>query len=629
MKKRVFVIWGLVASSLVFSQTARAQVRKHAVGETYYSQCLSFEISRPLKELASEISPTTDHRIEGGEVDRPRNFKFKGNSAAFQGPDPIAQTTMGTAALSSPGVNWTGQNNGGGGYPLDPTGAAGITTYVQAVNTSFRAFDKSSGLPLMGVLSLNTLWPNSTNDGDPVVLYDKYADRWFIEQFQIRTNPQKILIAISTSNDPTGTYYKYTFVPDGSDSPDYPKFSIWPDGYYMTANWGNKQKVTVFDRNKMLAGNATAGLITQTFPSALPEDMPSNPFFSPLPADADGMLPPVGTPISIFAFEDDNWGVPAVKDQIHILKMTTDWVNPTNTTLVEDSAGGSPLATAPFNSYWPNSMTEISQQGTSQGLDALAGVFMFRAQYRRWTSYNSMVLNNVVNVNTATGQSGIRWYELRQDIASGKWSIYQQGTYAPDGENRWMASMAMDDNGAIGMAYSIAGATHYPGIAYTGRAASDPLGVMTFTEQQAITGAAAQVNIDRWGDYSHTSLDPDGLTFWHTGMWESGNGQETQIFNFAINGSAGISEKGNTAATYACYFLNAQTLIVTANQLFFEEGVVVDLFAINGELIRSMPVTPVGGAFQLSLPISGLARGAYLVRIGNPHFQKILKTVLN
>ena len=91
----------------------------------------------------------------------------------------------------------------------DPSGAAGPNHYVQAVNTSYRVFNKDGSAIPQATFSLSSLWPGSTNEGDPIVMYDRHADRWFISQFQF--NPNKILIAISETNDPTGSYYAYSF----------------------------------------------------------------------------------------------------------------------------------------------------------------------------------------------------------------------------------------------------------------------------------------------------------------------------------------------------------------------------------------------------------------------------------
>jgi hypothetical protein len=627
MKQTILSIVGLMIFHGMFSQSTQNPIGVRYANGTYFAQCTEFEISRPLRELAAENPVPANDPFSRKESDKQRTRKQAPVSTGLPaGDDPNVQNSFGVGPLGAPIQNWTGQP-GNGGYPLDPTGAAGPTAYVQGVNTEYRAYSKT-GTPLMGSLMLSSLWPGSVDDGDPIVLYDKYADRWFIQQFQQTGN--KILIAISQTNDPTGAFYKYTFVPDAADFPDYPKLSIWTDGYYMCNNYSN-EKVTAFDRTKMLAGNPAAGMIVMPLPNV---NVPAGNFFCPMPADADGILPPSGTPISIFSFEDDNWGAPATKDQIHIIKMTTDWTTPANSTIAEDIAGGSPLAVLPFNSTWNNYMNEITQKGSTQGLDAIEGVFMYRAQFRRWVGYNTVVLNNAVNITpTTTNQSGIRWYELHQDPANGHWTLYQQGTYAPDGENRWMGSIAMDDNGSIGLAYAKSGTNTYPSLCYTGRYKGDPYGTMNSVERTAKAGTAAQSGANRWGDYAHTSLDPDGVTFWHTGMFmvspSPSTGTRTQIYSFQIAGDMGIVENAPELAEFSAFRVDNSSLLVKGSKLSSNDELVVDLFDVDGKQISGKSIKPSANAFETNVSVTGLAKGIYLVRIGNIDFQKVIKVSLN
>jgi hypothetical protein len=624
MKNFTLVFAGLFIVCGAKAQQTQAKVITYPNGVSV-STAEAFEISRPLKDLAAENpSPEVD-MIDRKEVERrpPVQMTPNPNALPLDGIDPIVQSYMGgEKALTPPILNFNGQS--GTGYPNDPTGAASLTDYVQAVNTSYRAFNKTTGAPIMAPLNLATLWPGSTNDGDPIVLYDKYADRWLIEQFQQTGN--KILIAISTTNSPTGTFYKYTFVPNASTFPDYPKLAIWQDGYYLCNNWQSApQQVTVLNRTQMLAGNPTPQMLVKTLPGG-----PHIGFYCPLPADADGVLPPGGTPENIFAIEDDNWGS-GFHDRIHIWKMSVDWVTPSNTTLIEDAADNSPLSPAPFNTVWPHYANEISQQGTTQQLDAIEGVLMYRAQYRRWWSHNSVVLSHAVNINTSTGQSGVRWYELWQDPSTFKWTIHQQGTFAPDGENRWMSSIAEDGGCNIAMAYAVSGANEYPSIRYTGRYATDPLGLMTLNEITAVAGTGAETGINRYGDYSHTSIDPsDDMTFWHTGEWEANSGNMSRIFSWKITPStvAGIVE--NTVKTPEFSALQSSNMLnVKGNYLGSDEAIAVDLFDIEGRQISTKMITPAANSFETSIDVTGLPKAAYFVRIANNSFQKIFKLIVN
>jgi hypothetical protein len=139
----------------------------------------------------------------------------------------------------------------------------------------------------------------------------------------------------------------------------------------------------------------------------------------------------------------------------------------------------------------------------------------------------------------------MRWYEIRR--VDGAYSIYQQGTYAPnDGVHRWMGSAAMDSLGNIAMGYSVVnGVDVFPGIRYTGRIASDPLGAMTQPEGTIVAGTGVQTTTNsRWGDYTSLNVDPtDDCTFWYTneyytaaGQASSAAGWQTRIASFRLPG---------------------------------------------------------------------------------------------
>ncbi len=190
---------------------------------------------------------------------------------------------------------------------------------------------------------------------------------------------------------------------------------------------------------------------------------------------------------------------------------------------------------ASFNSGW----NDVTQPGTTQKLDGIGGVATYRAQWRKWAGYNSLVMNWGVLISSTTGQRSIKWVELRQNQTSGVWSLYQEGTYTPDAHTRWIGSIAMDDNGSIGLAYVKSSSTVYPSLCYTGRLATDPLGTMTFAETVAAAGTASETSGNRYGDYSQLSLDPDGLTFWHTSEYTITGGTTTRVYSFQLPMIAG------------------------------------------------------------------------------------------
>lgn len=596
-----FVCLGI---SSVFAQT-------ESKSEVEYREGTFLGVSKPVsewKEIEMDFSKIVAK--EGTVKENRKRPEAVNENALPLGNDEITQETFGMKANKAPIVNFDGLS---GAFPPDPSGAAGPNHYVQAVNTAFRVYSKT-GSPLTGSMSLSSLWSGSSNDGDPIVLYDRHADRWVITQFQVSGN--KILFAVSTTPSPTGTYNTYSF--SFTSFPDYPKFSIWSDGYYMTSNSNNKNAVA-FDRTAMLAGNATAGMVALNLPSFSTQYG----FKSVLPADADGALPPVGTPNYMFYFQDDSWsGVSA--DVIKILKMQVNWANPTSSTITLHQT----LFPTAFNAVFTNSWDDITQKNSNQKLDAIASVFNYRAQYIRWGAYNTVMLCKVVDVNNAN-KAGIRWYELRQTESTAQFAIHQEGTYAPAGtDNRWLGSIAMDMNGMIGMGYSVAGPDRFASLAYTGRFPFDPPGQMTLQEEFAVNGTSAQSGGNRFGDYAHMSLDPDGKTFWYTGEYiGAGGSRKTRIFSFDIFSMLNTPQNSITQLEMVAY-QKANELKVEMQGVQFTNELRVELIEMSGRTVRVSNEKIDNENLNVSWDISSLPKGTYIVAVGGESFQRTTKIVI-
>lgn len=612
MKKLLLTAMAFLSMQLLIAQNTETENISEVI------VCTEFHITKPLRDIVEQNPLNQDADLKDKEEshDRVARIPYMATlnpDALPKGDDPAAQKKSGGKQLKGTLQSWNGQS--GSGYPPDPSGAAGTDHYVQAVNTAYRIYNKTGG-SVSGPFNLGTLL-FGVNMGDPIVMYDKFAGRWFISQFGT-TSSKKVYIAISQTSDPTGSYYTYQFT--SSKFPDYLKFSIWADGYYMTSNQTPK-RVYVFERTQMLAGNSNSRAVTNTYSPAN-----DGAFFCPLPADADGQLPPAGTPCPIFSYEDDGWGSGYV-DRINIYNATVNWSGTPSLSITLAAQLPTQPFDASYNQYW----NDIPQPGSSQKLDGIGGVFTYRAQHRVWTGYNTVVLNHAVKVSSTL--RSFRWYELRQNISTGVWSIYQQSTYAPDALNRWLGSIAMDDNGSIGIAYAVSG-THngtnvYPSIRYTGRNAADPLNQLTFAEVTAATGNSAQSGTNRYGDYSHTSLDPvDGTIFWHTGEFVTGGNPATKIFSFQIPVVTGLDETQSQSDIKV--YTSGNQLFIKAANLPVNGKVAVDLFDINGKKLKGNTVEVTAGNLDAVLPTEGLAGGMYLVRIGKAFtsFQMVNKVII-
>jgi hypothetical protein len=164
---------------------------------------------------------------------------------------------------------------------------------------------------------------------------------------------------------------------------------------------------------------------------------------------------------------------------------------------------------------------------------------MSRLVYRRIGNRESIVA--VHSINSAAGGGGVRWYEF-QIAKDRNVTLRQQGTYAPDGFFRWMASPAIDRLGNIGIGYSFGGTPNFAGQRFAGRLAADPPGLLTLRETVLVEGEAAQTNVGRWEDYTTTAMDPsDDCTIWYVGDYlkKDAASYSTRIGSFRMPGCEG------------------------------------------------------------------------------------------
>ena len=366
------------------------------------------------------------------------------------------------------------------------------------------------------------------------MLYDQLVNRWILTQFTTRGAPFYYnCVAVSKTPDPTGEYYRYAFVTQRDLTPtdppfeayyfpDYPKYGVWTDSYLMTTRdfgdlGGYGISVYALEKAKMISGNPKARAVQFFLDS---EVVPINLLGDGLlPADIDGhRRPRAQVPAPIFGSQDDDFSpYGATSDALNVWELTVKWNSKAEASLVLAAQ----LPVAAFDSNFPCGPSRgcLPQPGITnpdQWLDVLSyrQRVTHRLAYRNFGGHESMVTNQ--SVEAQAGIAGVRWYEVRR--VNGVYSVYQQGTYSPDGVNRWMGSAAMDRDGNIAIGYSVVdGVSVYPGIRYTGRLSGDPLGDMTLAEGVIINGTGVQTTTNsRWGDYTSLNVDPtDDCTFWY------------------------------------------------------------------------------------------------------------------
>ena len=545
----------------------------------------AFDVSKPLRELAKTAKPS---KVRPDRVNFDRAGPAVGTAKQGYSRDGALQSATaarsarsasaaaGTESIGGTIANFEGMSNqdnfnvlGGRVNPPDPNGEAGPNHFVEIVNLVFAVYTKT-GTKLLGPVRTGSLWSDfpitecAANGGDPVVLYDQVADRWIITQLTTRginfpDEPLNLFyncFAISTTGDPTGSYFRYAFT-TGFNFPDYPKIGIWKDSYIITTREFGILDPSIYgigvyglERNKLIEGEpgarAVGFLATDT---AVPLNLIGDGL---LPPDVDGKTKPkADAPAPIVGTQDDTAPYGATSDALNIWEFDVKW----RSTPVASLVFKAQLPVAPFDSVFPcvggfGSRDCLPQPGITnpaQFLDILSYRQRptFRLAYRNLGTTESMVTNQ--SVEAMPGVAGVRWYEIRR--TNGEYSVHQQGTYAPgDGVHRWMGSIAADKNGNMALGYSVVNGTDvFPGIRYTGRLAGDPLGQMTLGEGTAINGTAAQTHVNsRWGDYTDLTVDPvDDCTFWYVNEYYTvegaataplGNGWQTRIASFKLPG---------------------------------------------------------------------------------------------
>jgi hypothetical protein len=561
----------VLATTVGASQAGSAPAKN----EPKFSEPKAFDVSKPLRELAKSdegaAKPSEEVRPDKGVTAPGKAHKADG----------ALQSSVATQAISAPLANFEGLSNqdnfnvlGGRVNPPDPVGDVGPNHYVEMVNLVFGVYDKS-GTKLLGPVRTGALWQGfpvtecALNAGDPIVLYDQFSDRWILSQFTSKginfpNEPLNLFyncVAISTSGDPTGSYYRYAFT-TGYNFPDYPKYGVWRDSYVITTREFGIQDPNIYgigvyglERNKMIEGDPNARAVSFLLrgTNADGSDNATLPLVGDglLPPDVDGKTKPKSeVPAPIVGTQDDGGPYGATFDALNVWELDVKW-HSTPTASLELATQ---LPVAEFDSNYPcngpafvarDCLPQPGITETTQYIDILSYRQRptWRLAYRNTGAYETLVTNQSVEASPL--HAGSRWYEIRR--TNGAYSVFQQGTYAPeDGVHRWMGSAAMDKMGNIGLGYSVVNGTDvYPGIRYTGRLAGDPLGQMTLGEGVVVNGSGVQTTANsRWGDYTSLNVDPvDDCTLWYVNEYYTAAGQasspagwQTRIASFKLPG---------------------------------------------------------------------------------------------
>lgn len=446
--------------------------------------------------------------------------------------------------------------NAGNSIPPDTNGDVSPVHYIQWLNTRWAVFDRVTGARLTASAAGNTFWAGfggvcqTANSGDPIALWDDRARRWVMSQFTTGATASQCF-AISTTEDPLGTYYRYAYAWGSNIFGDYPHIGIWTDAsgkqdaYTMVTHeftaTGTQSFLgaafTAFDRDKMLTGQ----------PAAMVR-IGGHDAYGALPLHMEGQFAAPAGACPVYVHFDGTTADYLFWD------ICLDWVTPANS--VE-----TPIQHVAANMAFTSNSNLVPQPGTTTQLDTFGANVMYRASARAFPPgaphAMSMVLNH--EVEAGAGQSGIRWvnFDLRKStdsfaniFAAGfdapaapvslVKSVATEGVFAPTSDWRWMGSANIDSSGNIGLGYSVSSSTLNPKLRITGRIPTDPIGTMRDEQDCTPATTGSQTGLfsgrSRWGDYASMSVDPtDECTFMFTSEYHavtSSGSWSTRICSF-------------------------------------------------------------------------------------------------
>ncbi|MEM7084828.1 MAG: proprotein convertase P-domain-containing protein [Bacteroidota bacterium] len=462
-----------------------------------------------LASRMNELTPATVKEPKEAQDGRAYHIKReiipgKGRQADIlsQEPHELSQKIPGR----TPDLLWTGATSNS--QPTDPSLAVGPDHVFVVFNTGFAIYDKD-GNTLVGQTAPNPAIFPSSGCCDLTVSYDPVAvsvgnptpGRWVLSFLGGGAQ-----VAVSDGPDPVNDGWNVYNI---NTINDYQKLSVWSDGYYVS-DQSNGNRIYAMERQAMIEGEPAGNVSIQGF--SLPNF--NNQGFASVQAlnISDDNYPGPGNATVIF-FQDDAYPGQA-DDSIKFWDLDVDFDTPGNSTISNPQE----VLVTPFTSIFDGTaFNNLTQPNGGADIDALQGIIMNQAQYKRFPTYESAIFNFVIDIDPGGGeQAAIRWYEFRRDTPTDPWVMEQEGTFSdPDGRHFWHGSMIMDTQGNIGMGFSVLGnaatgngnANEFVSSYYTGRFASDPNGTMSIAPQLIAQGNGNIPGL-RYGDYSKIDLDP-------------------------------------------------------------------------------------------------------------------------
>ena len=404
-------------------------------------------------------------------------MEFAQPQAAVSTSPMQAQALSSTASAQSlVGLSFPGPSDS---VPPDSQIAAGPNHVVAVVNEEITIYDKA-GKPISSTrfadFYQSMVAPYGCACFDSRIVYDEADGRFILSTDHSGPVTSGILLAVSQTSDPTGSWFKYQINQTTSSSFDFPTLGLSSSAIYIGADeipnntttlhaaWG----LTVVGLPELLAGSNTLNVTR---------------FTNLAPAGAiQGALTYGNSATEYLIATADQGSV------LHMYKINTSGTP----TLTTTDVSVPPYKEPPPHAAQPGGVTGLIDGST----DILSAVWRNNSL---WTAQT---------VSSADGNSAVvRWYEIDTTTMA----VKQNGEISGVGFASFPAITALAD-GEVFVVYTTSSATQFASAGWAHRDATDPPGTMSSSGTYA-NGTTAYVG-QRWGDYSGVAADPSGNGAW-------------------------------------------------------------------------------------------------------------------
>ena len=445
----------------------------------------------------------------------------------------IQQEPLGTTAAPPLTRNFAGTMDNGTTIPPDTHGAVGPNHVAEMLNTGFQVFDRS-GAVVLPQITLQAFWSAlGTAPGqpasrltDPRIAFDQYADRWVTvtdgnPRRSDGTNNAWMLVGISDSNDPTGTWNLYAIraniaVTHPNDWADYTSLGLDPNNVVVTSRIFTQAgafvhaDAWVVNKATLIAG---PGPLVQGVDYTVIHNPCGVGGFQFSPCHTFGQTP--GTGVNYLL--NDGWLDSGTRTRRF---MAVYAINGTGAaaTLACGAGGDLFVELAQYNFNLLSSPQLSCATPIENGSNSLQNAVWRNG--RIWTTH-AVGSGSGITDAAPPSKAEVAWYQINPAAVSPFPGGVpdQQGRVVHATQHYSYPSIAVNSDECAALGFSGSDAATFASGYYTLRLSTDPPGTM---QPVALLKSGVEPyrkefggGRNRWGDYSATCVDPlNDLTFW-------------------------------------------------------------------------------------------------------------------